>query len=84
MQHCQTNKLSFPLREKKESIRLGEKLVVPDSDADPARGNGACLGLFSCIITVYLWHIQPGYWPLEPPTSSFSFFFLFSSVRVWK
>lgn len=33
---------SFPHREKKESIRLGEELVVSHSDADPARRNGEC------------------------------------------
>lgn len=65
MCHCQTNKLSLPLREKKESIRLGEKLVVPDGDADPARRNGTCLGPLYRIVPVYLWHMQPGWWPLQ-------------------
>lgn len=34
--------LLFPHREKKESIGLGEELVVSHSDADPAHRNGEC------------------------------------------
>lgn len=72
----------FLLREKKESIRLGEKLIVPDGDADPARRNGMCLGPTYYIITVYhccahaAWLVASG---ANPQLLQFS-----SSVRVWK